>query len=117
MISTWCSVSGVSPCHRATSNRITGGAQTANQPGGRNWAGVSDPAVDAMINALGAAKTRGELVAAARALDRVLMWNHYVLPLYHDPGQRLAHWSRIARPKTVPVYGLRLEALWDADTN
>ena len=93
------------------------GAQTANQPGGRNWAGVSDPAVDAMINALGAAKTRAELVAAARALDRVLMWNHYVLPLYHDPGQRLAHWSRIARPKTVPVYGLRLEALWDADTN
>ncbi len=93
------------------------GAQTANQPGSRNWAGVSDPAVDAMINALGAAKTRIELVTAARALDRVLMWNHYVLPLYHDPGQRLAHWTRIARPATVPVYGLRLETLWDTDTN
>ena len=93
------------------------GAQTSNQPGGRNWAGVSDPAVDAMINALGAAKSRNELVAAARALDRILMWNHYVLPLYHDPGQRLARWSRIVRPDIVPVYGLRLETLWDANAN
>lgn len=93
------------------------GAQTANQPGGRNWAGVADPAVDAMINALGAARDRDELVTAARALDRILMWNQYLLPLYHDPGQRLALWSRIARPETVPVYGLRLDTLWDAAAN
>lgn len=93
------------------------GAQTSNQPGGRNWAGVADPAVDAMINALGAAQNRDELVAAARALDRILMWNRYLLPLYHDPGQRLASWSRIARPEIVPVYGLRLETLWDAKAN
>ncbi|MEP4378018.1 MAG: extracellular solute-binding protein [Alphaproteobacteria bacterium] len=87
-------------------------AQTARQPGGRNWAGVSDPAVDAMIAALGAARDRAELVAAARALDRILMWNHYVMPLYHDAGQRIAYWTRIRRPATVPVYGLRLETLW-----
>jgi microcin C transport system substrate-binding protein len=86
---------------------------TAGQPGGRNWAGVADPAVDAMIAALGAARDRGELVAAARALDRILMWNHYVLPLYHDRGQRIAMWSRIARPPAVPVYGLRIDTLWD----
>lgn len=88
------------------------GSQTANQPGGRNWAGVADPAVDAMITALGAARNRAELVAAARALDRILMWNHYVMPLYHDTGQRVAYWTRIGRPATVPVYGLRLETLW-----
>jgi len=93
------------------------GTQTSNQPGGRNWAGVADPAVDAMIDALGAAQNRDELVAAARALDRILMWNRYLMPLYHDPGQRLASWSRIAWPKTVPVYGLRLETLWDATAN
>lgn len=93
------------------------GAQTANQPGGRNWAGVADPAVDAVIDALGAAKDRDELVAAARALDRILMWNRYVLPLYHDPGQRLARWTRVARPDIVPVYGLSLETLWDANAN
>ena len=91
--------------------------QTANQPGGRNWAGVADPAVDAMIDALGAARNRAEMVAAARALDRILMWNRYVLPLYHDPGQRLARWARIARPETIPVYGLRIETLWADDAN
>jgi len=85
---------------------------TANQPGGRNWTGVADPAVDAMIAALGAARTRDELTAAARALDRVLMWNYYVLPLYHNAGQRIAYWRKLTRPKTVPVYGVRLETLW-----
>ena len=93
------------------------GAQTANLPGGRNWAGVADPAIDAMIDALGAAKTREALVAAARALDRILMWSHYVLPLYHDPGQRIAHWRHIARPTVIPVYGLQIETLWDADAS
>ena len=93
------------------------GAQTANLPGGRNWAGVADPAIDAMIDALGAAKTREALVAAARALDRILMWSHYALPLYHDPGQRIAHWRHIARPTVIPVYGLQIETLWDADAS
>lgn len=85
---------------------------TANQPGGRNWAGVADPALDAMITALGAARTREELTAAARALDRILMWNYYVLPLYHDAGQRIAYWRTLSRPETVPVYGVRLETFW-----
>ena len=57
------------------------------------------------------------MVAAARALDRILMWNRYVLPLYQDPGQRLARWARIARPETIPVYGLRIETLWADDAN
>ncbi len=87
-------------------------SRTSDQPGGRNWAGVADPAIDAMIMALGEAHDRAELVAAARALDRLLMWNHYVMPLYHDTGQRIAYWTRIGRPETVPVYGLRLETLW-----
>lgn len=85
---------------------------TANQPGGRNWAGVADPAIDAMIDALGAARTREQLVDAARALDRVLMWNNYVIPLYHDPGQRIARWQEVRRPATVPLYGQSVETLW-----
>lgn len=87
---------------------------TADQPGGRNWAGVADPAIDAMIEALRAARTREELTAAARALDRVLMWNYYVLPLYHDAGQRISYWRPLARPQTVPIYGVRLETFWSA---
>ncbi len=89
---------------------------TANQPGGRNWTGVADPAIDAMIVALGAARTREELIAAARALDRILMWNYYVLPLYHDARQRIAYWRTLSRPETVPVYGVRLETFWATNT-
>ncbi|MBO6783151.1 MAG: ABC transporter substrate-binding protein [Alphaproteobacteria bacterium] len=89
-------------------------SRTADLPGGRNWAGVADPAIDAMIAALGAAQTREELVAAARALDRILMWNRYVLPLYHDPGQRIARWTRVAQPDVIPVYGLQVQTMWEA---
>jgi microcin C transport system substrate-binding protein len=85
---------------------------TANQPGGRNWTGVADPAVDAMIAALGAARTREELTTAARSLDRILMWNYYALPLYHSAGQRITYWRKLSRPATVPVYGVRLETFW-----
>ena len=73
---------------------------------------LNDPAVDAMITALAGAKTREDLTAAARALDRILMWNYYVLPLYHDAGQRIAYWRKLSRPETVPVYGVRLETFW-----
>ncbi len=88
------------------------GSTTANQPGGRNWIGVADPSIDAMIEALGAARTRAELIDAARALDRVLMHKYAVVPLWHDSGTRLAYWSSIARPATVPVYGPQIETFW-----
>ena len=87
-------------------------SQTANQPGGRNWTGIADPAVDAMIDALGAARTREALVDAARALDRILMHSHIVIPLWHDAGTRLAYWTSIARPPVVPVYGPQVETFW-----
>ncbi|MFQ5974076.1 MAG: ABC transporter substrate-binding protein, partial [Alphaproteobacteria bacterium] len=86
--------------------------KTANSPGSRNHAGVSDPAIDAMIDALVAAQDRETLVAAARALDRILMWNYYVVPLYHQPGFRVAYWNRVARPAAVPVYGAVMETFW-----
>ncbi|MFL2654783.1 MAG: extracellular solute-binding protein, partial [Alphaproteobacteria bacterium] len=53
---------------------------TANQTGGRNWAGISDPVINSLISNLQSAYTNEELVTAARALDRVLMWNYYLLP-------------------------------------
>lgn len=87
-------------------------SRTASQPGGRNWTGIADPAIDAMIAALGAARTRAELVAAARALDRILMQSYVAIPLWHDSGTRLATWSTIARPPKVPVYGPQIETFW-----
>ena len=59
-------------------------SQAADTHGSRNYVGIKNPAVDALIERVIFAKSRGELVAAARALDRVLLWNHYVVPQFTD---------------------------------
>lgn len=81
------------------------GSGAAAQEGSRNYAGVEDPVVDALIAALIDARSRDELVAAARALDRVLMWGRHVLPLYHRDRDNVAYWTRIGRPDRSPLYG------------
>ncbi|MGH1418323.1 MAG: extracellular solute-binding protein [Hyphomicrobiaceae bacterium] len=83
--------------------------------GSFNYAGVDDPAVDAMINAMLAAKTSQEFVPAVRALDRVLLSGDYVIPLFHLPKQWLAHWTRIQPPKITPVFGYQLTDWWHKD--
>ncbi len=87
-------------------------SEAANAPGSRNYTGINSPALDAMIEALVGAKTRDELITAARALDRILMWGNYVVPLYHDAGFRIARWNKVARPAQVPIYGAVLETFW-----
>ena len=81
----------------------------ADTPGSFNFAGVKSPAADAMIKALLAAQSREELVAAVRALDRVLISGHYVLPLYYAPKLWIARWNRTVRPDkpamAVGAYG------------
>lgn len=89
---------------------------TANQTGGRNWAGISDPVINSLISNLQSAYTNEELVTAARALDRVLMWNYYLLPLYHDSYQRFAYWQKLSRPKNIPIYGIRLQTFWNTNS-
>ena len=84
------------------------------QPGTRNYAGIADPAVDATIEALIAARSRAELVSATRLLDRLLMSGFYVLPLYHAPGQWVGRWAHLKHPKTLSLYGFQLITTWDA---
>jgi peptide/nickel transport system substrate-binding protein len=74
--------------------------------------GVKSAAVDAMIAALLKAQTRPEVVAAVRALDRVLMSGHYVVPLFHVPEQWLARWTYIERPVTTSLHGYVPETWW-----
>ncbi|MCI0598787.1 MAG: extracellular solute-binding protein, partial [Beijerinckiaceae bacterium] len=81
------------------------GSASAGQEASFNLAGVKSPAVDAMINALLAAKTREDFVAAARAYDRVLLSGFYVVPLFHSPNQWIAASSKLARPLYLPRYG------------
>ncbi|MGE0752560.1 MAG: extracellular solute-binding protein [Variibacter sp.] len=81
------------------------GSAAADQPGSRNYVGIKNPAVDALIDRVIFAKDRAELVAATRALDRVLIWNHYVVPQWTYGKSRTARWDRFGRPDKMPVYG------------
>ena len=80
-------------------------SQSADQPGSRNLIGIKNPAVDKLIERLIFATTREDLVAATRALDRVLLWNFYVVPQWSYPFERTARWDRFSHPETMPKYG------------
>ena len=58
------------------------------------------------------APDRPSLVAATRALDRVLLWGHYVIPQYYSPIDRLAFWDKFGRPRTSPKFGIDLFSWW-----
>ncbi len=94
------------------------GSQAADQAGSDNIGGIKNPAVDEMIEKVIFAKTRDELVAAAKALDRILLWNQYVVPQWSYGKLRTARWNRFSRPNPLPKYGMAaFPALWwwDAD--
>ncbi len=89
------------------------GSQTADIPGSRNIVGIKNPAVDAMIERVIFAKSREELVAATHALDRVLLWNFYVVPQWTYPFTRTARWDRFSCPQNMPQYGRSaFPAIW-----
>jgi len=84
----------------------------ATNEGSRNYAGIADSVVDAMIDKLVAARTREDLVAAARALDRVLLWGRHVMPLYHREADDVARWRWIEHPAIGPLYGPDITTWW-----
>ena len=88
------------------------GSAAADQPGGRNYAGVRSAAVDALARSLGEAPDRAALVTRVHALDRVLSWGYYGVPLYHLGEDRVAVWCGLRRPAAVPVYGFLLDVWW-----
>jgi microcin C transport system substrate-binding protein len=80
------------------------GSQAADQPGSRNLVGIKNKAIDALIERVIYATSREELVAATRALDRVLLWHHYVVPQWYSGVQRTVRWNRFSHPETMPKY-------------
>jgi microcin C transport system substrate-binding protein len=94
------------------------GSRAADQPGSRNTIGIKNPAVDALIEQVIFAKDREGLVAATKALDRVLLWNFYVVPQFTYGFMRYARWDRFSHAEPLPKYGRSgLPSLWwyDAD--
>jgi microcin C transport system substrate-binding protein len=85
---------------------------SADTPGSRNLAGVRDPVVDRLIDLVIAAPDRPALMARTRALDRVLLWGHYVIPHWHITAFRVAYWNRFGRPAVSPRYDLGFDAWW-----
>ena len=100
MIGSW--LASASP---GNEQRSRWGSASAEQEASFNLAGVKSPAVDALINALLAAKTHEDFVAAVRAYDRVLLSGFYVVPLFHAEDQWIAASAKLARPKSLPRYG------------
>lgn len=80
------------------------GSRAADEPGSQNYIGIKHPAVDALIEKIIAAPDRDGLIAATRALDRVLLWHYYVIPHYHLNRWRLAYWDKFGRPEVFPKY-------------
>jgi len=87
-------------------------SENAMVDGSRNIIGINDPAVDELIEKIIAAPDRAELVAATRALDRVLLWGHYVVPQWHMQNFRLAFWDRFGQPATKPKYSVGFFNWW-----
>jgi microcin C transport system substrate-binding protein len=80
-------------------------SQAADVAGSRNYVGIKNPAVDALVDRIIFSKSRSELVATTKALDRVLLWNHYVVPQWTYGKVRSVRWDRFGRPAELPKYG------------
>ncbi|MBA2127806.1 ABC transporter substrate-binding protein [Hyphomicrobium methylovorum] len=87
-------------------------AKTADTKGSFNFAGVKNPAADAMIAAMLAAETQGDFVSSVRALDRVLLSGDYVVPLFFMPRQWVAYWARLGHPEKTPLFGYSVDTWW-----
>src|SRR5690606_16639878 len=88
------------------------GCSAAETPGSRNYAGICDPVVDALIDRIIAAPDRESLIAATRALDRVLLWSHYVIPNWHSRVDRIVYWNKFGFPETIPANGTSTSYWW-----
>ena len=108
-------ITGVIPQSHSPGNeqRAMWSSATANEKGSRNYAGISNPAIDKLVERVVYAKDREELVAATKALDRVLLWNFYVVPQWYSDVLRIAYWNKFGIPDKQPDYiGIDTDSWW-----
>ena len=86
--------------------------EAAGRDGSRNTVGIKDPVIDALAELIIQAPSRQDLVARARALDRVLLWGHYVIPHWHFQAFRVAYWDKFGLPARPPKYSLGFDGWW-----
>ena len=90
-------------------------SSTVDQVGSFNIPGIKDPVVDALIGEVAAATDRPSLIAAARALDRVLLWGHYMIPQWYKGAHHLVYWNKFDRPALKPRYARGVFDTWWVD--
>ena len=74
--------------------------------------GICDPVIEKLIDGVIFAKNREDLVTATHALDRVLLWRHYVVPQWYSPYDRVAYWARLGHPDPTPAYSIGFPDIW-----
>lgn len=84
----------------------------ADNPGSRNTAGIRNPAIDSLVEAVIAAPSRAALVPTTRALDRALTWNYYIVPTLGYNASRIAYWDKFGKPEKTPKNGVDIMAWW-----
>ncbi|WEK05037.1 MAG: extracellular solute-binding protein [Candidatus Devosia phytovorans] len=88
------------------------GSGSATQDGSQNYAGIANPAIDSLIDLLVVADDRDTQEAVTKALDRVLLANHYIIPSYTLRNSRTARWDRFSRPENLPEFSSGFPTLW-----
>ncbi len=91
------------------------GSAAADKPGSSNLIGIRDKGIDKLIDEVIFAKNRADLVAATKALDRVLLWHHFVVPQWYAPYERIAYWNKFGQPATLPTQDIGFVATWWID--
>lgn len=93
------------------------GCEAAKQPARWNYAGICDPVIDTVSQQIASAATYDDLVAHVRALDRLLLWGQYMIPLYYSGADFVAYRKAIQHPRRMPLYGMVLETWWQSPEN
>jgi microcin C transport system substrate-binding protein len=88
------------------------GSDKADVKGSRNIIGIKSPVLDDLVGKLVSAKDREELIAYCHAIDRILLWNYYVIPQFYHDKWRVAYWNKFGHPETTPKYGLGVPDTW-----
>jgi len=90
--------------------------QAGQSSGSRNYAGICNPAIDALAEEIPLTRDRQDLVDHVKALDRLLLNGHYVVPNWHVRTDRILYWDKFSRPALVPKNGTSIDTWWfDAD--
>ena len=88
------------------------GSASADKNGSRNYLGIKNPAIDKLIDAIIFSKDRVGLTTACKALDRALIWNYYLIPMWYIPYERTARWDRFGKPDKLPDYAIGFPTIW-----